>query len=651
MGSEAISTLMWENNPQTPINASNLSEMIDFSSEGKFILKADENNLDTYEQWADMTLSVWPDIQADGFDASPYLNKLIYNTADKTARSLLPNVGQTPYVWQYLPSPYNKILHIKARTRISSSYLDINNERQITSFDFGEEDQIFTIDELLDGDDFATEEKYLIYLYVKHSYNDTARVKILRASDESLDYWKNDYEVESSPTGNNLISYRKIGGFKTDSNGYVVEDSIWDLYSYKEEIIANTIKVWENGESRPLSAADFTVIDDQNLFSSAGTELSVEEALFQTRALVNNLNDRLYTNRRVGLNLQFSHVLLDNGVLESAPVDAVTLRLTPGFIDVLGTQVSKSNTTYFADPSVGFRINEGEDLVYNARLISEDDGSGDVLYPGVWRVFIDFNGVLTLRHEISENSNPVWISSYYGWFDLTGKRCIGKFRVKADSGNYIEKYSVTDTFDINAPTNSIHHHFGTLCPDGLIPCDGKWHDVTGRDVDVYEFEELPAVSSWGNSWYEEAPNWMNRAVRGFDIYNSVITGGPYNPLTNEGGADDYSIMGGSETHTHDFPHGHRPGTLNVVPSGVHPGEHQVDFNGGVAYVEVNTVNGGQRVATADHEHNMTITGGLHTHSSDNFEGRSEVLSGGEEETQASSSWSPYRGAIICIKKI
>jgi hypothetical protein len=144
---------------------------------------------------------------------------------------------------------------------------------------------------------------------------------------------------------------------------------------------------------------------------------------------------------------------------------------------------------------------------------------------------------------------------------------------------------------------------------------------------------------------------MNRAVRGFDIYNSVITGGPYNPLTNEGGADDYSIMGGSETHTHDFPHGHRPGTLNVVPSGVHPGEHQVDFNGGVAYVEVNTVNGGQRVATADHEHNMTITGGLHTHSSDNFEGRSEVLSGGEEETQASSSWSPYRGAIICIKKI
>jgi hypothetical protein len=86
MGSEAISTLMWENNPQTPINASNLSEMIDFSSEGKFILKADENNLDTYEQWADMTLSVWPDIQADGFDASPYLNKLIYNTADKTAQ-------------------------------------------------------------------------------------------------------------------------------------------------------------------------------------------------------------------------------------------------------------------------------------------------------------------------------------------------------------------------------------------------------------------------------------------------------------------------------------------------------------------------------------------------------------------------------------
>lgn len=652
MPNNSSALLMWENNPDTPINANNLSETIDFQSQGKFIHFT--NTLDDYEAWAEATYSqAWPTDIDNWSQQDSYFNKITYNTVDNTVRRLIYDPNQERRIFESLPTPYKKILRIKAKTKISAYYVDSESQPQTINFDFGEEDQIFTIDDLLTQDtkDYTANTKYFIYLYVLNSYQDHAHIKVLKADDENLSFWKTTSPSSTSPTGYDLISYRKIGGFKTNSGAEIDEESIWDLYTYQEELVAEKIKVFENGEVRPISAADFTVIDNQDLFSSSGSELTVEEALFQTRALVNNLNDKFYTNRRFGMNIQFSPVVPDGTSYTQAPLNAVTLRITPGFIDVLGAQVTKEEMLYLADPSVGFRINDGSNMVYNAQLISEDDGGGTSIYPGVWRIYIDYNGTLILRHELAENGSPRWISHYFGWFDTTGKRCIGKFRVRSNNGNYIERYSVADTFDINAGTNSIHVHYGTLCPDGLLPCDGKWRDIYGIDTDAYDFEELPPPSQWGDSWYEETPDYMHRTIRGADPAFSMITGGPYNPLTNAGGADDYTMLGGSGVHKHSFPHGHGPGTLNVLPSGIHPGDHQVDFNGSTEYIEVDTTVTGQKVSVYDHEHNMTITGGLHTHANTDFAGKSETLSGSAAETQDTSSWPPYREALICIKKV
>lgn len=649
---------MWENNPDTPINANNLSESIDFQSQGKFIEFTSETA--DYTEWAERTWTGdWPTIQTWNITTDDYLNKIIYNLTDNTVRRPILNIdgdtGTTIQEWEYLNTPYNKILKIKARTRISTYYTDITQGDQTINFDFGDADQIFTIDDILtQGEqDLEADTRYFVYLYVQYSYEDKAYVKIIKESDVDSDFWKEGNTSTLSPTGNNVISYRKLGGFKTSSTGEIDQESLWDLFTYREEIIADKIKVWEDGESRPLSASDFSVIDEQNLFSSASNVLTVDEALFQTRALVNNLNDRFYTNRKFGFNLQFSHLIKDETTLVPASVNAVTMRIMPGFLDILGTQVVRDEVFWFADSSSGFKINDGTELIYDAVLISEDDLSGHVLYPGVWTVYIDFNGQFVLRHELAENGRPRWVPNYFGWFDTTGKRAIGKFKVKNDNGNYIETHSVTDTYEENTPTNSIHTHYGTLCPDGLLPCDGKWHDQHGIDTDAYDFDELPLTVNWGDSWYVETPNYIHTAIRGADPVFDMITSGPYNRITNTGGVDDNTMLGGEDEHSHPFPHNHEAGNLNVLPSGVHPGEHQVDFNGSTEYVEVDTVGAGtgQKVSVFDHEHNMTITGGDHSHSKENFSGTTETLDGADSETQETSSWPPYREALICIKKV
>jgi len=650
MSNNSKSTLMWENNPDTPLNAQNLSETLDFQSQSKFIEYTDL--LSDYESWADYTINyTWPDPLTVGTE---YLNKLTYNYQDASVRRLIYNSDLNVNEWEEdLPTPFHKILKIKAKTKISMDYIDVVLQKSRTlNFDFGDEDQIFSIDDLIfqDGEtqDFVANENYFLYIFTRYSDNDSAYIKILKASEEELEYWKSDYPVENSPTGDNIIAYRKLGGFKTSATAEIDVSSLWDLSTYHKEMIADKIKVLDGDEVRALSASDFNVMDSQNLFS--GQELTVEEALFQTKALINNLNNKFYTNRKIGVNVQFTHVKSDINGYKLNELNDVSIKITPGIIDVLETQITIDDAIFLADPDVGFIINDGASLVYNARLISEDDGSGEVLYPGVWSIFIDFNGQFHIKHEIEEGGRARWKSNYFGWFDSSTKRSIGKFRVVADGGNYIQKFSVTDTFDINAATNSIHIHYGTLCPDGLLPCDGKWHDVNGIDPSTYLFEELPLAANWGDSWYEETPNYIGRTIKGMTSFDGV--GGPYNPLTNAGGADDYTTLGGSNAHTHEHPHSHDPGVLNILESGAHPGAHDVDFNSGVEYVNVNTTTeGGVHVAIENHEHNITITGGNHSHQDDSFSGNTDSLSGSAATTDAESSWAPYREAMICIKKV
>lgn len=644
--------LMWENTPDTPIDANNLSEAIDFQSYGKIISFTNER--DDYTRWAEKTIDMaWPNLELWD-QAGVYLNKIIYNFYDNTVRRPVYDQDLERKVWEYLPTPYNKMLKVKGKTKISLQYRNVTTQKiETINFDFGESDQVVTVDDLLSTaavKDFKASTRYFIYLYAKHSYNQAAYIKFVEEADDSASFWKSEYTVTASPTGNNVIAYRKIGGFKTRVNKEIDVESLWDISTYRDELVAGKIKVFENGEPRPIGAADFVVLDPENIFSSS-QQLTVDEALFQTRSLVNNLNKRFYTNRRFGMNLQFSHVLPSGTSYALAPFNALTLRLTPGFIDVLGTQVTKDVYTYFASSS--FKINNGTALVSSPKLVAENDNSGIVIYPGVWSVFIDFNGVITLRHELTENGRARWIPNYFGWFDTTGKRCIGKFKVRNDNGNYIEKFSVTDTFDSNAPTNSMHIHYGTLCPDGLLPCDGKWHDVMGIDSNAYDFEDLPAPTLWGQRWFEETPNYMHKVIRGSHVSFQDITAGPFIPNTGAGGADAYTILGGGDEHLHSFPHGHEPGTYNVLPSGTHPGEHQVNFNGSTQYVEVNPVASGtgQKVSVYDHVHNMTITGGDHSHSKDNLSGKSEILSSAGSNTLNSSSWPSYREALICIKKV
>jgi len=650
-----VAKLMWENGPDTPIDANNLSEAVDFQSQGKFINFT--NQQDDYTKWSEKIWSEqWPQL-ATWDQQNTYLNKIIYNFYDNTVRRPIFDSDLGAKVWEYLPTPYKKILRVKAKTKISAYYkVAATQKPQTINYDFGEEDQIFTIDDLLVSSgvrDFKASKRYFIYLYVKYSFNDAAQIKIVEEVDDTATFWKTDSVVVGSPTGNNFITCRKIGGFKTTATREIDPESIWDLSTYIDEIAATKIKIFDNGEVRQIGASDFVVEDIDNLFSSSNQTLTVDNALFQTRVLVNNLNQRFYTNRRFGMNLQFSHILPNGTSYALAPINSLTLRLTPGFMDIVGTQVNKNDTIYFSSTTQGIKINSGTSLVYNARLVPEDDLSGRVLYPGVWRIFMDFNGIFTFKHELATDGLPRWIPNYFGWFDLLGKRCIGKFRVRSDGGNYIEKFSVTDTFDINAPTNSIHIHYGTICPDGLLPCDGKWHDVTGIDSNAYNYEDLPAPSLWGQRWFEEAPDYMHKTLRGAHVSMQNIVAGAFNPITGAGGANDYTMLGGLEEHKHSFPHGHTPGTYNVLPSGAHPGDHQVEFNGSTQYVEVNPLPSGtgQKVSVYNHTHNMTITGGDHTHNKDNFSGKSEVLLEDSADTQSSSSWPSYREALICIKKV
>lgn len=652
MAERAKSQLMWENNPDTPITASNLSRTLDFTSESKFIYFSDE--LADYEAWADYTINEpWPNLNV--WDVSnAHLNKTIYNYYDNQVKRPVINPDTELKEWVDLPSPKNKILKIKANTKISLSYLDVySNQDVVLSFDFGKQDQMFTIDDILSQaeTDLLPEEIYSVYLYYKYSYDEKAAAKILLESDENADFWKQGMESTLSPTGNDVISYRKIGGFRTDESSEIVQNSLWDISTYSKEISVESLKKFDNGSSRRFDATDIYIVDENNYFNTAGSgNMNIEQALNQSRSLVNNLAQNSFTNRKIGFSVKHTFVKPNNlGSYQYIDVNDVSVVITEGIIDVLGSLYKINDDIHLSDPNVGFFINGSETLTFDAFLSSTEEPNR--IYPGVWRIFISYDGGLSLRHEDYEDGVPIWSPQYFGWYDVRGNRCIGKFRVKSDAGNYVERYSVTDTFDVSLPSNSMHLHFGTLCPDGLLPADGKWRDATYRDINAYDFNQLPPISEWGNSWYVECPDYTGVIMRGSEFPVAGITGGPYNPLTNSGGADDYSETGGNEEHVHSFPHNHGSGTLNVLPSGQHPGDHEIDWNGGVETVDVNTVADGTGIAVAagNHEHFATIQGGRHSHTSDNISGLTDSVSGDDANTEAANNWPPYKKIMVCFK--
>jgi len=301
-------------------------------------------------------------------------------------------------------------------------------------------------------------------------------------------------------------------------------------------------------------------------------------------------------------------------------------------------------------------------------------GDGDNrLYEGIWRVYLDpsntiDSGNIIFKHEDFET--PKYRPELFGWFDNFGNRCIGKFKVRADNGYYIEKMSVTDTFDTPAAPNSIHVHHGTLVPDGLLLCDGRWHDIYGYDPGAYTWMQLmdkyPSMA-WGDSWFE-TPNMMGKFMRmspesllfgGGNGYLNVNTGQnfilPMTPTDDtQGGSEDCGQEGGREFHSHSYPHEHGTGNINIISSGEHPQQHTVTFSGNTESVTVNAdgPEGGSYIdlSTKEHTHNMIIGGGRHNHSADSFQGNTERLDGDDAETEESQNLPPYKDFLICIKK-
>jgi hypothetical protein len=489
-------------------------------------------------------------------------------------------------------------------------------------------------------------------LYAKYSYDDSARFKIVSEAEENSSFWKQGVIVSSSPTNNDVITYRKVGGFETDDLGYIIAESIWDLYTRRNVIVTSKVKIIKNEKVSNLSAQDFTIVDTQKLFDPSNvTEISVEQAIFNTKSSVNSLTKKFYSNRRIGAQLQYTHIYTNGqGKLDKTDPNNFTIRLTPGIIDVAGTSIEIPDYIYFADPRVGVKINSGSQLQYTPHFVSNDDGSGSAIYDGVWRVYIDFAGIITIRHELADNGVARYMKQFYAWYDLTAKRCIGKFKVRSNNGTYIEKFSVVNTFDQPAPIDSLHTIFNTLVPDGLVICDGMWHDVTGIDINAYRFDEIPPIGQWGDSWYEETPDYISRFIRGADPTFSGITGGPFVWITNAGNTADYQVSGGEANHSHAMTHDHGSGSLNITSSGAHPGIHDSQYAGTADKTSnvVTVADGGTKVANYDHQHNITLMGGDHAHQASNFSGRTEIVS---VETASVNSYPPFRDALICIRKI
>lgn len=650
--------VIWEDNPDTPIDASGLSSSFDYQSQSKFIYYTDAP--EDYIDWADFirTGLTWP-VEGDPDWNDDYVGATVYNTDTQEARTAYYGAGNL-VEWEDLASPYKKILKILSGTKITASYIkEATDELQYESFQFNE-DQIFSVDDLLEDDDFDSDSFYSIYLYHRYMYGDIAHIKIINSvydiatGDGS---WKRMGVNAVSPSGYNVISYRKIGGFQTDTNGHIIEETVWDLSTYRTELTVEKLKIDTSGIVEEIEAKHIPIQSvSGDVQFNAG---DVQAALVENRSVLNTLSSSFYTNRRGSFNLRFAFGRKATPQSSLVPLSAnqISLVISAGYIDVAGSEVVFENDVYLANDEVEINVNDGDwydDITLGAQLVNSS-GHDKKIYAGIWRVFIDEVGRILVKEQ-GEDA-PVWIKDRAGWYDpVNGSRCIGKFRVSnAGAVYYIDKMSVTETLDFDPPVGTLFHFHGTLCPDGLLPCDGKWHDVTGIDQDAYTLANLPDISLWGDSWYEETPDLMNegRTLRSGIQHPVNNSGGQFDISTGQGGSIDVGAENGSEEHFHLFEHNHGKGTLAIIASGEHQhsGDIQVAAAGVDQQVQVDPVVSGTAVTTGGHIHAITTSlSGEHLHSNDEFQGSTSTITGQSAQTDANSSWPPYKEVLICIKK-
>ena len=673
----AQSLLMWEDNPDTPINASNLSKTIDINSESKFIYYKDDE--EGYEKWADEVVSwtSWPlEGRGEEFAAiNNYVGKTVYNTIDHVSKVGVKSDDETPdYSWLQVESPYKKLLKILPYTKIGMKYTNLESNIEYSNFDSGTNWQVFSVESLLNNTDFNANTIYYIYLYHYTTYGDYAKIKIVSDFDETNgDYGTNDWKLgpidESSPTGHRVISYRKIGGFNTDANKQIIEDSIWDISLINTALISDSYKVLDNGEIREFQAKDIPINDDGLVYNST----NVETALQESRILLNSVTNDVYlSDSRFGVDLKFSPVkkavqvlpefeVLDTMLKIPENSSDISLKITAGYIDVVGKRVKIDEDIYLASTDVDIKINNGNYGINPIRTLGQETGQGDpdnnhTIFVGVWRVFISAQGKISISNA---SNRSIYRANLRGWYNIDGERCIGKFKVSYDTNHYfIEKMSVTGTYDERIPANTMFMYHGSMCPDGLLPCDGRWHDINGLESESYEImPEINITSKWQDgSWFEDTPNMWDRTVKMIPSqelpFNTIEFKVNYTTSIVEGSSRDCGFENNlsASNHTHIYEHYHAPGELKIDGSGEH--QHNTDdFNWFDVIGNENVVDSitGVNVASENHSHELsTKASGQHTHDKNNFSGQTEIAD--HNDTNPASSWSPYKEILFCIKK-
>lgn len=676
--------IIWENNPDTSINATNLSKSLNVISESKFIAYTED--IEDKKLWADAVLDF------EELASVEYVNQIVYVVnPGKYLKCIKNQNGSYSWLDSGFPIPEYKMFKIKANTKISMSYIDTTGNQQYLNYDIGKDHVVFSNESLIIGEDFSPNTKYNIYLYNTSNLGDNAVVKIVSEYDDNSNNggWKQGVSDPGSPTGTRVIAIRKIGGFKTNSSGTVDINSLWDLSTYQEEIITERYKILESSGVRNFVASDVPIEDVANNFIST----DVEGALADVKVNVDQFyRDMYYTADRYGVELEYTvFTKQDSNIV---PIDlnnnslTIPIRITPGYINVAGSRVNISAPIYLGDNSLQIKINNYFDLIQGVILGYAPPSPYSTtepvttLYPAIWRVFINSDGQIILRE--GDDYLPKFLVEEIrkGWYyTQDNSRCIGKFRVRAGSGGfYLEKMSITNTWDQAVPKNTMYTFHGTMCPDGLFPCDGKWHDVTGNTSTTYMNMPSPDGVQWAQSWWDQTPNMYGRTVKMYDegvfdnpsgntvqltipqpAFKWELDQNQEYAIIQSGSSQDAGLEGGEISHTHPMSHQHSPtlydGDLRIQSAqGDHHGHNEsafiVEQNSEIAQA-VKYTGGGQTplsVATGTHKHTGSVADvlGQHGHSNGSFVGL--VGQPTEDNTGEQSSWSPYKEFMMCIKK-
>jgi len=674
--------VIWEDNPDTSLVATNLSKSIDIIAESKFIEYT--NSISDYSSWADYNFTTQP------APSSIYVDKILYiSSSNSFIKGVNTQTGPS-FISSGFSTPFNKLLKIKANTKIGMSYVNTSGQIKYLNYDIGTTSALVSIESLLLEQDFSPSMRYNLYLYNTIGLGDYCQIKIVSEYDDenNTSSWKQGIADLSSPTGSKVIAIRKIGGFRTTIDRSIDPDSLWDLTTYNKEIITQKYKILDNTGVRDFVASDISIKDEAGNFVST----DVEGALADVKVSVNQLyEDMYYTDERSGVELEYSIFTKVNGAIQ--PIDLnnnsllLPLRITPGYINVDGKRITISSPIYLGDKSNKMKINNCPTLVDQIQLGSApgnpySDSPSTTIYPGLWRVYINSNGEIIFR-ESDLYGAPKFINDQArrGWYSIIdNSRCIGKFRVRADGQMYVEKMSVVNTFDTNVPKNSIHIIHGTVCPDGLFLCDGKWHDITGNSPNVYDNMPAPSGIEWQNNWWVQTPNMYNRQIKMFDessfsvISNMTVEKSVAQPPfkwqaisgnTNfvaivSGSSESCGSIGGNTQHSHSISHKHASSgsgwDLRITASPESNHGHELDSFS--TNQTTNTTQLGQAIQYngAGTPLNVTLSSHIHTgsiasqrgqHGHTSFSGQTSEPTSLDSGT--TSSFAPYKEFLICIK--